>query len=113
MDVNTVIDNLCERFGVAAEYLIPKVSQYLIVREGLEALMAFVLLIIFTFATVILFKRGLKDDKYDDLFMACSAFTAIGLVIALIFFIPALHLFLVCKFSPEVSAINYILKMVK
>ncbi len=112
MDVNTVIDNLCERFGVAAEYLIPKVSQYLIVREGIALAITSSFIVLFTVVVIFLLRKGSKDD-WTDMITGSLIIAAICLVSAILFCIPTIYTFLVYKLSPEMSAIDYILKMVK
>ena len=59
MDVNSVIDNLCERFGTTAAYLIPEIARYKICQSMVLIIFGMVPLI----AAIWIFRKGMSDYK--------------------------------------------------
>ena len=123
MEVNSVIDSLCDRLGVAAEYLMPKVESYLVARDSSTILTALVVAIICGILARMLYLNGVKllkapDSKYDDwsdlpVTIVFIATLIILVVVALIIIIENVPTLVLDLTSPEVSAINYILGTVK
>ena len=126
MDVNAVIDNLCSRLGVAAEYLIPKVSEYLIASSKIGGIMHFICFVLFLTAFILIYRNGKKKiKKYDldsdpltwfedltlhTLFMSICV---IAMIVTGVYTLLYVYTYFINVMAPEVNAINYILKMAK
>lgn len=125
MEVNAVIDNLANKFGIAAEYVVPELVKYKICEHliwGILGLICFIVIFV-------IYKLGNKKIKelieaetdeyykrrinwmYDDIFpytVSISIFLIIGSIffIICIFVIPWL-------IAPTGTAINYILTLLQ
>lgn len=61
MDINSVIDNLCARFGTTTAYLIPEMARYNIAKELFMIIFSIIVIIIVS----LICKRGYSLYKHD------------------------------------------------
>ena len=45
--INSIIDNLCEKFGTTAEFLLPEITRYELVTYGFKMLIALTMFIVY------------------------------------------------------------------
>lgn len=108
-EVNTVIDNLCQKFGATQEFLVPEMARLCIARAWVNAAFCAVLLV---FAVVIAIVCLIKIDDLELMV------TAIG-ICALIILASLIGLW--CNVStaiqwqaaPTAKAVEYVLEMVR
>lgn len=63
-DINSIIDNLSTKFGVASQYLITEISKYKIAR-GIAFIIVFLILAITSGIVVYIVRKAWKRDKKE------------------------------------------------
>lgn len=123
MEVNAVIENLCNKFGVTVDYLLPKIVRYCTVMSA-AGLIAGVLIII---ACMIALKKAYKagvewseepENKYDEWYeytpttiTLCTCSVLMIIAVCMIF-VNTYQLVSVLA-SPEVAALKYVGELLK
>ena len=84
--INSIIDNLCERFGVTAQFLIPEIARYQIAVCGFGAFCGLVGIIVF----IILARKSLRlardaEDPESGWYAGFTISIALTLLFVLIF----------------------------
>ena len=117
MDVNSVIDNLAEKFGTTVPYLISEMQKYYIISESTWILACLVITIVSIILAKKLIDKGMaikKEDEYDDWEMpfifGCSTF-AFTLAFGIGFIVAIKHL-LQWLITPTASALAEVLTMI-
>ena len=122
-EINTIIENLCNKFGVTAEYLIPKVVQYC-ETMSIVGICTMILMIIFSAVGIRFFYRiGVKysDDnkallyEWHDYFPSLTGvvFFSIMLVVGIIALSCNIYDLASILAAPEIGAIRYIIDFIK
>lgn len=110
--INAVVEDLCMKFNVTAEYLVPRIQAYKMAMcmFGIVAAMVFVIIIGIAFGTLIvkLSKEGSADDVVGSWIAAilCE-------VIPIIIVLTNAYSYIGWKYAPEVKAIKYIANLVR
>jgi len=123
MEVNAVIENLCNKFGVTVDYLLPKIVRYVTVMSAAGVIIGVLIIIACVIALKKAYKVGVKwseepENKYDEwweytpttiILVVCSslAFIAVFMI-----FVNTYHLVSVLA-SPEVAALKYVGELLK
>ena len=117
MDVNSVIDNLAEKFGTTVPYLISEMQKYYIISESTWVMTCLIITIISIILGKKLINKGLaikKENEWDDwempLVFGCSTF-AITLTFGIGIIVSIKHL-LQWFITPTASALAEVLRMV-
>lgn len=111
VDVNEVINNICERLGILASELIPEMGRMKIAECGCITIITFIALII----AVVVFAIGMKknkegwvDDTADALMIIGGFAIAVG-IIALLIVVPD---FVGWMVSPKAKTFAYVLSKI-
>ena len=64
-EINEVINNLCDKLGVAAEYLIPEMARVHIAQNIAMMITAFIISMFFVVVGIVIW-RNIKKDEYPD-----------------------------------------------
>ena len=117
MDVNSIIDNLAEKFGTTVPYLISEMQKYYIISESAWVITCLMITITSIILGMKLINKGLsmkKENEWDDWEMpfvfGCSTF-----LITLAFgvgFIIATKDLLQWFITPTASALAEVLRMI-
>ena len=117
MDVNSVIDNLAEKFGTTVPYLISEMQKYYIISESTWVITCLIITIISIVLGMKLINKGLamkKENEWDDWEMpfifGCSTFV-ITLAFGIGIFVSIKHL-LQWIITPTASALAEVLSMI-
>ena len=110
--INAVVEDLCMKFNVTAEYLVPRIQAYKMAMcmFGIVAAMVFVIIIGIAFGTLIvkLSKEGSADDIVGS-WIAAILCEMIPIIIVLI----NTYSYIGWKYAPDVKAIEYIANLVR
>ena len=110
-NVNAVIDNLCNKFGVAVEYLLPRIERYLVWTRVANVVICLLVLIVCAIAFRIASKL---DEETCDEARWCLGFVSVcGLLISWGLFLFHLHSVICVIASPEVAGLKYIVELIK
>lgn len=110
--INAVVEDLCMKFNVTAEYLVPRIQAYKMAMNvfGIVAALVFVVIIGIAFRIIIVHYS--KHGDFDDL--VASYIAAIGSeVIPIIVVLANTYSYIGWKYAPEVKAIEYIADLVR
>ena len=105
--INNIINELCQKFNVAASDLVPRLQAYGMAMSlyGVVAGLIFVIAIIIT--AVFLIK------KYDDEGLAVVSIAVILEIIPVIVVLCNMYAYIGWKYAPEVKSIEYIMQLFK
>lgn len=111
MNTSQVIDELAEKFGTTAKYLVAEMARYYIVTD----IVVMVISVLIAIACFIVAKKSYKkaiEDKWGDDFMPIlvCVFASVGCFIAVFVFIYDLANCVGWIVSPTAGAINYIVR---
>lgn len=111
VDVNEVINNICERLGILASELVPEMGRMKIAEFECAIIITFIILII----AVVVFAIGMKKNKEGwvddtaDAMMVISGFAIAGGIIALLIVVPN---FVGWMVSPTAKTFAYVLSKI-
>lgn len=110
--INAVINDLCMKFNVTAEYLVPRIQAYKMATSvfGIVASMVFVVIIGIIFGIIIV--HDSKHGDFYDLGGSCIA-AILCEVIPIIIVLTNTYNYIGWKYAPEVKAIEYIANLVR
>ena len=110
--INAVIEDLCAKFNVTAEYLVPRIQAYKMAMcmFGIVVAMVFAIIIGIAFGTLIIktSKKGSSDDVAGS-WVAAVLFETIPTIIVL----TNAYNYIGWKYAPEIKTIEYIANLVK
>ena len=109
-DVNTVINNLCQKLGVTFDQLVPE-----IVRMQTSKMLAFIAVLVVICVVVLLMywsvcKRTDGDSGYKEALDIISIMLLSGLAFALVAIIPMIVSYIA---SPRAAALRWILRQLR
>lgn len=106
--INAVIEDLCTKFNVTAEYLVPRIQAYemAMCMFGIVVAMVFVIIIGIIFGTLIV--KGSSYNVAESLVAAvlCE-------IIPTIIVLTNTYSYIGWKYAPEIKTIEYIANLVK
>lgn len=110
--INAVVEDLCMKFNVTAEYLVPRIQAYKMATSvfGIVAALVFAVIIGIAFGIIIAYYS--KHGYFDDLFGLCIA-AILCEVIPIIIVLGNAYSYIGWKYAPEVKAIEYIASLVR
>ena len=119
--INNVIENICQRFGVAATEIVPRMQAYGMAMNRLGIVISgfFFLLTagITIFAVRLTIRNNTRDDGtcYADMvdFMLASVVPVSASVFSLIIMIGNIVEYIGWKYAPEIKAVEFAANMLK
>ena len=81
--INAVINNLCEKFGTTAEFLLPEITRYELVTYGFKTLVALTVFIIFLVFTKKSWKMAVDAHDSDSVWwgIMCVCIFVAGMIL--------------------------------
>lgn len=110
--INAVVEDLCRKFNVTAEYLVPRIQAYKMATSMFGIIAALVFVVIIGIASGIIIARYSKYGYFDDLFVSCIV-AILCEVIPIIIVLGNIYSYIGWKYAPEIKAIEYIADLVK
>ena len=105
--INNIINELCQKFNVAASDLVPRLQAYGMAMNKFGAITAGIFIVTLIIGMVVVYKID-----WD-----CVEFVAVFTVVAEIFSIVALiyniYMYIGWKYAPEIKSIEYIMYLFK
>lgn len=116
--INNIINELCNKFNVAASELIPRLQAYSLAMSKLgiiiSAIFVVLVLIICAITVYSLYRRdkacGCED--FDSYFACTIAFLVFDLIPTIICIINTVN-YVGWKYAPEIKAMEYVMNMIK
>ena len=110
VDVNEIINNICERLGILASELIPEMGKMKVAEYGSMCGIAVIILLVSVVMLIIGVKKS-KDWRGEtgDALLILGIFLIVATVIALIFIIPD---FVGWIASPKAKTFEYVLSKI-
>ena len=105
--INNIINELCQKFNVAASELVPRLQAYGMAMNRFGAITAGVICIALLIATVVVCKID------SDLAEIASIFTIIGIIISIFILIYDIYMYIGWKYAPEIKSIEYVMYLFK
>lgn len=108
--INNIINELCQKFNVAASDLVPRLQAYNMAMSlyGVVAGLIFVIAIIIS--AVFLIKKYSYDDGEE---LAAVSIAVILEIIPVIVVLGNMYAYIGWKYAPEVKSIEYIMQLFK
>lgn len=116
--VNSVIQNLCDKFNVAASELIPRSQAYGLAMSKLGIVISAVFVVLFLIICAItvygLYRRDKACGCIDvESYFACTfAFMAVDIIPTTICIINTVN-YVGWKYAPEIKAMEYVMNMIR
>ena len=110
--INAVVEDLCMKFNVTAEYLVPRIQAYKMATSVFGIVAALVFAVIIGIAFGILIVHYSKRGNFDDLVGSCIA-AILCEVIPITIALTNTYSYIGWKYAPEVKAIEYIASLVR
>lgn len=63
--INDVINNLCQKFNITQEFLVPEMARLCVARAWIDAVFCCIFLALCIVGTVISIKKSKMDDEYN------------------------------------------------
>ena len=116
MDINTIINELAEKFGTTTRYLIGEMQKYYIIKNSISSFVCFIIVIISAFTIWKLIKKGMemkKESEWSDWEapMIWSILPGAFLLGCSIGFIVNIEDLLVWTVTPTAAVLHEILRM--
>lgn len=110
--INAVIEDLCTKFNVTAEYLVPRIQAYKMAMcmFGIVVAMVFAIILGIAFGTLIV--KTSKEGSFDDVAGVWVAAVLCEIIPTIIVSTNA-YSYIGWKYAPEIKTIKYIANLVK
>lgn len=109
--INAVIENLCTKFDVSVEYLVPKMQAYKMAMCQFGFITAAVFVVAIGIICGWLISKAAKEDV--ESFIGAWILTALIEVIPIIIFLINIYDYIGWKYAPEIKMIEYVAQLVK
>ena len=110
--INAVIENLCTKFDVSVEYLIPRMSAYKMAMCQFGFITAAVFVVIIGVMCGRLIVKFSKDDDLECLVGAWCAMV-IAEITPIVVLLVNIYDYIGWKYAPEIKMIEYVAQLVK
>ena len=110
--INAVIENLCTKFDVSVDYLIPRMQAYKMAMCQFEFITAAVFAVIIGIVGGHLIAKATKDDDID-LLAGAWIVTVMVEVTPIIVLLINIYNYIGWKYAPEIKMIEYVAQLVK
>lgn len=107
--INNIINELCQKFNVAASDLVPRLQAYGMAMNKFGAIVAGVFCIALIITTVVISKT---DWDFDFIAFGVSI-SAISEIISIIILIYNVYMYIGWKYAPEIKSIEYVMQLFK
>ena len=104
--INNIINELCQKFNVAASELVPRLQAYGMAMNKFGAITAVVICVALIIIAVVVCKI---DSDWADIAMI---FTIIGIIISIFILLYNIYMYIGWKYAPEIKAIEYITNLI-
>lgn len=101
--INNIINELCQKFNVAASELVPRLQAYGMAMNRFGAITAGVLCIALTIIMIVICKT---DWDYDEI---AIPFIIIAKIFSIIVLIYNIYMYIGWKYAPEIKTIEYVM----
>ena len=115
--INSIIDNLCDKFGVVYSELVPEMQHYMIVKNLTLICIAALLMLVSAFLIIKCHKAN-NNNKYDSIFYHSDvefAINCIGSIIiigSLVFLLCDIYELAIWTASPRMALIEHVLNKI-
>lgn len=103
--INNIINELCQRFNVAASELVPRLQAYGMAMNKFGAITAGIICIAIGILIVVMIKT---DWDYAEIGLVFSYIAEIFSIITLIYNI---YMYIGWKYAPEIKSIEYVMQL--
>jgi len=107
--INNIINELCQKFNVAASDLVPRLQAYGMAMNKFGAIVAGVFCIALIIITVVISKT---DWDFDSKTLA-AGISIIAEFISIIVLIYNIYMYIGWKYAPEIKSIEYVMQLFK
>ena len=117
MNINTIINELAEKFGTTAQYLISEMQKYYIIENSVSSFVGFIIILVSAFIMRKLITKGLhmkeEDGEWSDWEapMIWSILPGAFLLGSAIAFTVSIKDLLLWTFTPTAAVLHEILQM--
>ena len=105
--INNIINDLCQRFNVAAADLVPRLQAYGMAMNKFGAITAGIFCVALIIITIIISKT---DWDYAEIGMT---FIIIAEILSVIILLYNIYMYIGWKYAPEIKSIEYIMYLFK
>lgn len=109
--INAVIDNLCTKFDVSVEYLVPRMQAYKMAMCQFGFITAAVFMVAIGIISGWFISKAAKED--DESLIGAWILTALMEVIPIIILLINIYDYIGWKYAPEIKMIEYVAQLVK
>ena len=107
-DVNSVIENICNKIGASADILVPELARYNEYSYLAGIVICFICIAV-SASLIWIGKKLSEKDCSDEDYMGLYIFGGMGLFISLVVIIAQIHGYIVWHNAPMGAAVNYII----
>ena len=104
--INNIINDLCQRFNVAASELIPRLQAYAMAMSLYGAIVSAVFCVAIIIGAIIIVKKCYSYDKPFAIFVALLLE-----IFPLFVMLYSIYMYIGWKYAPEVKSIEYIMQL--
>lgn len=105
--INNIINDLCQRFNVAASDLVPRLQAYGMAMSLYGAIAAGVFCVVILIIAIVLVKKS--NVEVDSITILTSVIESIPLVVMLC----NIYSYICWKYAPEIKSIEYVMQLFK
>lgn len=103
--INDIINELCNKFNIAANELVPRVQSYKMITSLFGAIVSCIIIFIICIFFIFFYKKY-NDDNY---IYKCVRWN----IIPAVFFIVNCYNYITWKYAPEMKTIEYIATLIR
>lgn len=107
--INNIINELCQKFNVAASDLVPRLQAYGMAMSLFGAIAATIISIVILIIGIFITKKWLEDEEIIGGILTTILFESIPVTVALC----NIYSYIGWKYAPEVKSIEYIMQLFK
>ena len=115
--INSIIDNLCDKFGVVYSELVPEMQHYMIVKNLTLICIAALLMLVSAFLIMRCYKAN-KNNDYDSIFYDSDTevmiyiFGGVLFIGSLVFLLCDIYELAIWTASPRMALIEHVLNKI-
>ena len=107
--INNIINELCQKFNVAASDLVPRLQAYGMAMSLYGAIAATIFIIVILVIGIFITKKWLEDEEIIGGILLTTMLESIPVTVALC----NIYSYIGWKYAPEVKSIEYIMQLFK